>query len=259
MLITFIVGVITGYVVSVPPLGPISFALISKGFKQEVREGMSIALGAAFMDFVYALVAFGGITLIISLLPSTVGKFYGENIHIIQIILTYSGCFIVIIYGIRIMKTRISYEEMQSYQSEKITTAEQKAIKLDTRAGDFAKSHHVPVVNQVSKSNHFGLFTMGILLCLSSITLPASWIAFVGYIKGFGIINSAFWGGFLFSVGAFAGTTLWFYTLLKLIIVNRRRINHSTMSVLNISAGIILIALGVFLFFKATGSIFNLY
>lgn len=259
MILSLIAGFITGYIVSIPPLGPISFALISKGFKQEIKEGMSIALGSAFMDFVYALVAFGGITLIISLLPDSVGKFYNENASMIQIILTYSGCLIVIIYGFKIMKSKVSYEEMQAVQSEKVSTAEQKAISLDHRAGDYAKQHHVPVVNKVSDSNFFGLFTMGILLCVSSITLPASWIALVGYIKGFGVINSSLWGGLLFSAGAFIGTTFWFYTLLKIITGNRHRINQSTVSKLNISAGVILIVLGVFLFFKATGSIFKLY
>ena len=256
MLLTLLAGIITGFVVSVPPLGPISFALISKGFKEEVAEGMSIALGAAFMDFVYALVAFGGISLIISLLPDVVGRFYALNVDTIQIVLTYSGCIIVVIYGIRIMKAKMSYEELEAHQSVKVSSAQMKATKIDTRAGSFATQHHVPVVTKVSKSNYFGLFTMGMLLCLSSITLPASWIAFVGYIKGFGIIDSSFLGGFLFSAGAFAGTTLLFYTLLRLITGNRHRINYSTISKLNISAGVILIALGVFLFFKATKAIF---
>src|SRR5262245_14326055 len=119
MILSLVVGIITGYIVSIPPLGPISFALISKGFKQEVKEGMSIASGAAFMDFVYALVAFGGISLLISLLPDSVARFYEANTNTIQIIITYSGCLIVIIYGIRIMKSKIDFSQMKAEQSEK--------------------------------------------------------------------------------------------------------------------------------------------
>jgi arginine exporter protein ArgO len=255
MLVTLIAGIITGYIVSIPPLGPIAFALISKGFKHEIKEGMSIAFGAAFMDFVYALVAFGGISLLISFLPDSMGRFYSVNMSTIQIVLTYAGCIIVIIYGIRIMKTKTSFEKMEESQSVRITSAKQRSKTLENRAGDFAKHHHVPVVPRVSQSNYFGLLTMGMLLCLSSITLPASWIAIVGYIKGFGIINGSLWGGLLFSAGAFSGTALWFYTLLKVITGNKHRINPSTVSKLNISAGYILIALGVFLFFKASVSI----
>jgi len=259
MLITFLVGVITGYVVSVPPLGPIAFALISKGFKREIKEGMSIGLGAAFMDFVYALVAFGGISLIISLLPDSVGRFYGKNIDVIQIILTYTGCFLVIIYGIRIMRTKTSFEELEESQSRRVESAEHKAMEIEHNVGGFAVHHHVPVVPKGNNSTYAGLFTMGVLLCLSSITLPASWIAFVGYIKGYGIINSDIWGGLLFSAGAFSGTSLWFYTLLRIITGNQHRINRKTVDKLNIAAGVILMILGIVLFFKATGAIFHVF
>jgi hypothetical protein len=100
---------------------------------------------------------------------------------------------------------------------------------------------------------------MGVMLCLSSITLPASWIALVGYMKGFRIIDSSLVGGLSFSFGALVGTALWFYTLLRLITGNKHRINHTTVNKLNIGAGVILILLGAFLFFKATGAIFQIF
>ncbi len=54
MILSLVAGIITGFIVSIPPLGPIAFALISKGFRNEVKEGMSIAAGSAFMDMIYA-------------------------------------------------------------------------------------------------------------------------------------------------------------------------------------------------------------
>jgi threonine/homoserine/homoserine lactone efflux protein len=252
MLVTFIVGTITGFVVSIPPLGPIAFALISKGIKNEFREGMAIALGSAFMDFIYAMIAFGGISLIISLLPSSFVEFYSKNFNTLQIILIYSGCVVVIIYGLRIMRSKITIEQLEEEQSGKLETAQVKAKAVKDRASEFVKQHHVPVY----KANHGGLFLMGVMLCLSSITLPASWIALVGYIKGFGIIDSSILGGLAFSFGALVGTAAWFYTLLKLITGNKHRINHTTVNKLYISAGVILILLGIFLFIKATGAIF---
>jgi arginine exporter protein ArgO len=252
MIITLIAGIITGYVVSVPPLGPIAFALISKGFKNEFKEGMSIGFGSAFMDFIYALIAFGGISLFISLLPESFRRFYLENSYVIRIVLTYAGCVIVFIYGLRIMKSKITVEELEARASGRLEKAQHQAEGVK----GFAQLHHVPVQD---KSNHGGLFLMGIMLCLSSITLPASWIAIVGYIKGFGAIDSSFWGGILFSLGAFAGTAMWFYTLLKLITDNRSKINPKTINKLNVIAGYILIFLGIFLFGKATGSIFHLF
>lgn len=247
MLTGLISGIITGFIVSIPPLGPISFALISKGFKNEMKEGMLIAAGAAFMDFVYCLISFGGISLIISLLPDVFETFYNSNILIIQIVLTYAGCAVVVIYGIRIMRTKIDFEEMKTAQSSKLESAEERVV-------GFEEKHHLPL--KKNHSNLTGLFLMGIVLCLSSVTLPASWIAFVGYLKGYKLIESTFFSGLFFSLGAFLGTTLWFYTLLKLITGNKHRINIKTVNKLNITAGIILIFLGIILFTKATQTLF---
>lgn len=247
MIITLIAGIITGFIVSIPPLGPISFALISKGFRGEFKEGMAIGLGSAFMDMIYALIAFGGISLFISLLPDNIENAINGNSNTLQIILIYTGCVLVVIYGIRIMKNKIDMKQLESSESNVIHKAE-------ARADVFVHKTHVPVA---SKSNLFGLFVMGVMLCLSSITLPASWFALVGYVKSFGVIESSFLGGLVFSVGALAGTGLWFWLLLKLITGNKHRINPSTVSKLNTIAGVILITLGVFLFAKATGSVFK--
>lgn len=223
------------------------------------------------MDFIYCLIAFGGISLIISLLPASVGKFYRENIHVIQILLTYAGCVIVIVYGTKIMRTKITFTQMEEKQSEIIHQVEERAKVIEEKV-EKAKEHippllhHTPVEgNPLSggvpggrsgfRGNHSGLFFLGVLLCLSSITLPASWIAFVGYLKGYRIIESSFISGLVFSVGAGFGTLFWFYTLLRLITGQRHRINPGTIGKLNLSAGIILIILGIFLFGKATLSL----
>jgi threonine/homoserine/homoserine lactone efflux protein len=249
MLTSLVTGIITGFLVSIPPLGPIAFALISKGFKNEIKEGMAIALGSAFMDFVYCLIAFGGISLVLSFLPDKAGEFYNENVSSIIIILTYLGCMVVVVYGYKIMKSKIGFEEMEEKQSEKLQEAEEKAI-------EFTKHTHVPVV---SKSSYTGLFMMGVMLCMSSITLPASWVAVVGYLKGYRIINTGIIDGLVFSAGAFAGTALWFYVLLRLITSNKHRINITTVNKLNIAAGITLFILGIILFVRASIEIFHLF
>jgi arginine exporter protein ArgO len=99
---------------------------------------------------------------------------------------------------------------------------------------------------------------MGVLLCISSLAPPASWIAIIGYLKGYSFLSSSFLGGLFFSLGAFAGTLAWYYTLLKLITGNKKRINETTVNKLNIVAGVILLMLGVFLFIKAAVSVFSI-
>lgn len=255
MVINFIAGILTGFIVSIPPMGPIAFAMISKGFKNEIKEGKAIAFGAAFMDFFYCLIAFVGITLIISFFPLAAADFYAKNAYTIEIVLTFSGCAIVIIYGLKIIRSKITYNKLKAEESAKYNSALAKAGKLTEKAKNIATQLKVPEIN---KSNLFGLFFMGVLLCMSSLTLPASWIALVGYLKGYNILNSSFLGGLLFSIGAFIGTLAWFYTLLKLITGNKKRINQATVNKLNVIAGIILLLLGVFLFVKAVVSVFNI-
>ncbi len=248
LLYSLIAGIITGFIVSVPPLGPIAFALISKGFRGEQKEGMVIAYGSAFMDMIYALIAFGGISLFISLLPISLEELINSNIAIIQIVLIYTGCVIVVVYGIKIMKTNTDFDQFEKKESENLS-------KAKGRAEGFVHKVKSPVEN----SSMFGHFIMGIMLCISSITLPASWVILVGYIKSFGIIDKSVLGGFIFAIGAFMGTVLWFWLLLKLITGNKHKINKNTIGKLNFYAGIVLIVLGIFLFIKATGSVFNIF
>lgn len=254
MLINLIAGILTGFIVSIPPMGPIAFAMISKGFKNEISEGKAIAFGAAFMDFFYCLIAFSGIILIVSLFPKVVSDFYAENTFIIEIILTFAGCIFVILYGLKIMKSKITYSKLEAEESAKYDSVIDKANKLREKTKDLTKRLKVP--EKIHESNMFGLFFMGVLLCMSSLTLPASWIALIGYLKGYSFLDSSFLGGFLFSIGAFIGTYSWFYLLLKLITGNRKRINQTTINKLNIVAGVVLLILGVFLFVKAAISVF---
>ncbi len=254
MVVNLIAGALMGFVVSIPPMGPISFAIISRGFENEIKEGKAIAFGAAFMDFFYCMLAFGGITLIISLLPSAAADFYAANSHLIEIALTFSGCFVVIMYGIRIMRLKNTYAELETKESATYNSATAKAGKLTEKAAVIARRLKAPEIN---KSNSMGLFFMGMLLCMSSITLPASWIALIGYLKGFRFFEPSISGGLFFSIGAFTGTFVWFYALLKLITGNKKRITQTSVNKLNIIAGIILISLGVFLFIKAAVSVFS--
>lgn len=255
MIINLMAGILTGFIVSIPPMGPIAFALISKGFKNKIKEGRSIAFGAAFMDFFYCLIAFSGITLIISIFPSRAAAFYAENAHLIEIVLTFAGCAVVIISGLKIMKLKITYNELEAEKSAKFDSALAKANKLREKTENAAKHLKIP---EIKKSNLIGLFFMGVLLCISSVTLPASWIAIIGYLKGYNFLNSSFLGGLLFSIGASAGTLAWSYTLLKLITGHKKLINETTVNKLNIIAGGILLMLGVFLFVKAAVSVFSL-
>ncbi len=255
MLINLLVGTITGFLVSLPPVGPVTFAVISKGFSNEVKEGKAIALGTASMDFIYSLIAFGGISLLVSFFPAAAEDFYNSNSAMIQIVLTFVGCAVVIIYGLKTINSKATYDKLQATDSVKVSSALAKTGKLTEKAIIVAKRLKV---SEIKKTNLLGMYFMGVLLCMTSLTIPASWIVIVGFFKNYDFMSSTFWGGLAFSIGAFAGTFAWFYVLLKLITGNKKRINQSTVNKLNKLAGVILLTLGVYLFVEAVVSVFNI-
>jgi threonine/homoserine/homoserine lactone efflux protein len=254
MIINLIAGLLTGFIISIPPMGPVAFALISKGFKNEIKDGRAIAVGSGFMDFLYCLLAFSGIGLIISIFPSGVARFYAENSRLIIIVLTFVGCAFVMFYGLKIMRTKVTYDELETEESAKLDSAFAKASILREKAESAAKHLKIP---KIKKSNLIGSFFMGVLLCITSLTLPAAWIAIIGYLKGYSFLNSSFLGGLMFSIGVFAGSVAWYITLLKLITGHKKRITEASVNKLNVTAGIILLALGALLFVKAVVSVFS--
>ena len=38
MILNLLAGILTGFIVSIPPMGPIAFAVISRGFNNEINE-----------------------------------------------------------------------------------------------------------------------------------------------------------------------------------------------------------------------------
>lgn len=237
-----------------PPLGPTTFSIIAKGMKNEEKEGIAIGVGAAFMDFIYIMAAYGGVSIIRALLPRTVDIFFQNNEETIKLILTLLGCFVVVFYGFKLMKMKIfngnditaplTEERIEEVVHEK---AEPKLLK---REKELDKILHTQKLEK-GMSGLTGEFLTGILLCLSSVTLPASWFAIVSYLKSYGVIDSEFISGLSLAVGVLLGTAVWFYVIVKFISKNSHRINPMMLNKINIGVGIILILLGVFLLIKA--------
>ena len=172
LLISLVAGLLSGFILSIPPLGPTSFAIISKGFKGEMRQGAAVGLGAGFMDFFYVMVVYGGLSLIKLFIPDVVNKFFSDNEHFFLTLITFAGCVIVVVYGIMLIKRKPAIEgkpveeSIEALESQEIDELHKNILQdtLMTRV-------------KINKTNHDILknFFIGIMLCLSSVTLPASW------------------------------------------------------------------------------------
>ena len=254
MITSLIIGIITGFILSMPPIGPTNFAIMAEGFKKQIKSGVAIGSGAGFMDFVYIMAAYGGVSAIKSFFPSSVDTFFDVNEKNIKIVLTLVGCFVVIFYGLKIMKIKAindSYEEkiLSGEKLEEVVTekAETKLIKTEK---EIDKILHTKALEK-NITGTMGHFLTGVLLCLSSVTLPASWFAIVSYFKSYGIIDSSFLSGLGLAVGVLLGTIMWFYTLVKFISKNSHKMNPKMLNKINIGVGIILLLVGTFLLIKA--------
>lgn len=252
MIIGFIVGFAIGFILSVPPLGPTYFAIIERCLNKQLKNAVAIGVGAGFMDMIYILIAYGGVTAIASLLPDSLNKYFFENEELLKMILAFLGCLVVIVYGIKIMRSKSKSldEKAEKFKDEKFKKKFVKVenVFLKTEIG-IDKILHTKVLEE-KHNDLVGSFLLGIVMCLSSVTLPASWFATVGYLKSYGIIDSNIFTGVLLAVGVLIGTSVWFYIMTKLITKYKDKIKPDLLNKLNFSTGIFLIILGVVLLIK---------
>ncbi|MBL8006533.1 MAG: LysE family transporter [Ignavibacteria bacterium] len=250
MITGLLLGICIGFIFSMPPLGPTYFAIIEKGLKKEFNNAVSIGIGAGIMDMVYILVAFGGVSVITAFFPDSVNSFFASNEVTIKYYLAIGGCILIIFYGIKIISIKKIPEKPVSEETE--IKIKQKLIKVqnvlkitEVKLDKLLHTHRQEKPN----SAIFGSLMFGVLSCLSSPTLPASWFATVGYLKSYGLISSGILSGFFLAFGVLAGTSLWFYVMTKLIFRHTDKINPGIMKKLNIFTGSFLIIIGaVFLY-----------
>jgi len=255
LIIGLIVGVAIGFIFSMPPLGPTYFAIIDRGLKNQVRNGVAIGIGAGFMDMIYILIAYGGVSAIISFLPDSVNQLFLSNEDNIKLFLAFAGCAVVIFYGIKIMRTKSELPDLKRDKSK-----DEKFNKtLATVENVFKKTEKLLHTNTKALDVHSdvkGSFLIGIVMCLSSVTLPATWFATIGYLKSYRLIDSSWLTGVLLGIGVLAGTSLWFYLMTKFISKNSAKIKPSVLNKLNVSTGVFLILLGISFLVKLSSEYF---
>lgn len=258
MIIGFIAGFTIGFLFSMPPLGPTYFAIIERGLKKEFKNAVSIGVGAGFMDMIYILVAYGGVTAIASVLPDSWNKLFMDNEEKLKIGLAIAGCLVVIIYGIKLIRTKSETitDRTSKFDNEKFNKKYEKVehVFKKTEVG-IDKILHTKALEE-RHTDLFGSFLIGVVMCLSSVTLPASWFAVVGYLKSYGIIDSNFLTGLLLSIGVLLGTSAWFYLMTKLIFKHTEKIKPNVLNKLNLGTGIFLILIGVVLLAKISSIYF---
>lgn len=258
MITGFIAGFAIGFLFSMPPLGPTYFAIIERGLKKEFKNAVSIGVGAGFMDMIYILIAYGGVTAIASMLPESLNKLFLENEEKLKIGLAVAGCLVVILYGVKLVKAKDETitEKTNQFDNEKFSKKYEKVEHVFKKTEEgIDKILHTKAFEE-KHTDLFGSFLIGVVMCLSSVTLPASWFAVVGYLKSYGIIDSYFLTGLLLAVGVLLGTSVWFYLMTKLILKHTEKFKPGVLKKLNFGTGIFLIIIGITFLAKVTSVYF---
>ncbi len=89
-LIGFVVGLLTTM-----PIGPINVTVLTKGMRESFAHGISIAVGAALMDFVYSLAAMYGLFAIL-------------QAPVISRVFQCVGILLLVTFGIQSIRSRVT-------------------------------------------------------------------------------------------------------------------------------------------------------
>src|SRR5215216_4044074 len=121
MLTALLVGVVLGFVLSIPP-GPIGIAVIKHAVEGDHKNGAWLAIGAAMMDTLYTLAAaFASSALMVAL-----SDFITSH-QIVMVAFQLICIAVLVILGIKYLKAPTK-EMVDSEQKE--TVQEQKAQRL---------------------------------------------------------------------------------------------------------------------------------
>ncbi len=231
-------------------MGPTNILVISLGLRKEIKYGVAVGAGAGFMDMIYIIISYGGYALIKGFIPDSINDFFVDNEKFFMVLLTLIGCIVVGLSGYKLIKTKVEDDITTPAQDIQIENKLSKVTtKLEQTNEDLSRILHSNLL-QKKENSLVGGFLKGAFLCVSSVTIPASWFALTGYMKNYGIIDSRFITGFIYSIGVFAGTTFWFWTLVKVISKNTHRVSPEALNKINIIVGGILLLLSLFLLYK---------
>jgi threonine/homoserine/homoserine lactone efflux protein len=96
-----VVGLIAGFIFSMPIAGPISFLVTSNALKGRIHYCNRVAIGASLADFVYVFIAIYGVTKLYS--------FYKPAIPYILLV----GALFIIYVGYRIFRSKVDLEHLE--------------------------------------------------------------------------------------------------------------------------------------------------
>ena len=261
-----IVGLIVGFIFSMPIAGPISILITSNALKGRIKYCKDATLGASFADFVYVFAAVYGLT-----------KFYTAYKPFIPYILLI-GTFFLIYLGYKISKTKVDLEHIDDkskllgkvkkersgfwtgfllnflnptlflgwLSSSFIIISVVAALGFNTGGLDKSVDNSFQTINKKGDDTTLRNKTLSYLHIDSTKFKKKESLSAPHFPKHFPLLLSACYAFFL-SLGSIA----WFFYLAFLLNKNRHRININVVNSIIRILGLVLCVFGLFLGYKA--------
>lgn len=261
-----IVGLIVGFIFSMPIAGPISILVTSNALKGRIKYCNLATLGASFADFVYVFAAVYGLT-----------KFYAAYQPFIPYILLV-GSFFLIYLGYKISKTKVDLEHIDEktkllgnikkersgfwtgfllnflnptlflgwLSSSFIVFSVVAALGFNTGGLDKSVDHSFQTINKKGDDVALRNKTLSYLHIDSTRFKKNEAVSTSQSPKYFPLFLSASYAFFLA-----LGSIIWFFYLAFLLNKNRHRININTVNSVIRGLGWVLCVFGLLLGYKA--------
>ncbi len=220
MLTALLLGILLGFVLSIPP-GPLAVAVIKKSFEGRFLPAFMTGLGAAVMDIGYTLVATFASSALVVGLSSLFVRFKWLSL-LFQLL-----CVVVlVVLGLKYLR--------QKHKAPTTTLSSTGEI----------------IPNKPSPASPFWVGVLIAFMNLASPTFLPAMIASVSYLHGEGMLERGFWESVLYSVGFGLGTLVWFFSLARFLIKQRKKLSSNFISSIYKFAGATFILFALVLVYK---------
>ncbi|MDP4220438.1 MAG: LysE family transporter [Bacteroidota bacterium] len=217
MIIALLVGIISGWLISMP-IGPTNAAAIARTIQYNFKHGFIVGLGGAAMDIIYC----GGATQINAFLLRS---------PIINLVFQIVGFGLLIFLGIKSFRAE---QKPHPFEPTPKDTQHEKRAQAQV-----VKMH-------IKKASYFASFSLGVVLYASNVAGVPEWIFISAFWHNQGVQIIGFSDAIAFAIGAGIGTAGWFFTLVKYFSKRSTSLKPRTLHIINRFAGFAMLAFGLY-------------
>jgi len=225
MILALILGAIIGFLTNAP-VGPINAAVMTHGLSERFSRGMAIGVGAALMDFIYCAAAMFGISFL-------------SDEPIVNVIFQIAGFAVLIFFGIKSLRIKRDYTEIQSVQSK----AEKQALQVEQRIYNVEEKVHLKLKLQ-------GPFFLGILIYLANPSFLPYWLGVSGILQKYHLLVPTQTNNFSFALGVGVGSAGWFYLILYLLLSGKITLKPTVINGIYKFSGVALLGFGTYVGYR---------